>query len=85
MVASDHREAGDVFAQTQIADLCELQFAFNALQRQWLPVVDDAGRSANPAIYLAGEYTDQQFPATLEAAVRSGRTAAEQLARDLRN
>jgi hydrogen cyanide synthase HcnB len=42
-------------SQTQIADLCELRFAFNALQRQWLPVVDDAGRSANPAIYLAGD------------------------------
>jgi hydroxysqualene dehydroxylase len=34
-------------------------------------------------IYLAGDYTDQEFPATLEAAVRSGRVAAEQLARDL--
>jgi hydroxysqualene dehydroxylase len=36
-------------------------------------------------IYLAGDYTDQEFPATLEAAVRSGRIAAEQLARDLRD
>lgn len=34
-------------------------------------------------IYLAGDYTDQEFPATLEAAVRSGRVAAEQLARDV--
>jgi hydroxysqualene dehydroxylase len=36
-------------------------------------------------IYLAGDYTDQEFPATLEAAVRSGRVAAEQLMHDLRN
>ena len=34
-------------------------------------------------IYLAGDYTDQEFPATLEAAVRSGRFAAEALVRDL--
>jgi squalene-associated FAD-dependent desaturase len=42
-----------------------------------------AGR-LTAGIYLAGDYTDQAFPATLEAAVRSGRVAAEQLARDLR-
>ncbi|HYT97477.1 MAG TPA: hydroxysqualene dehydroxylase HpnE [Casimicrobiaceae bacterium] len=36
-------------------------------------------------IYLAGDYTDQTFPATLEAAVRSGRIAAEQLMHDLHN
>ena len=36
-------------------------------------------------IYLAGDYTDQEFPATLEAAVRSGRIAAEQLVGDLRS
>ena len=41
-----------------------------------------AGRLA-AGIYLAGDYTDQEFPATLEAAVRSGRVAAEALARDL--
>jgi squalene-associated FAD-dependent desaturase len=38
-----------------------------------------------PHLYLAGDYTDQAFPATLEAAVRSGRVAAEQLVHDLRN
>jgi squalene-associated FAD-dependent desaturase len=36
-------------------------------------------------IYLAGDYTDQEFPATLEAAVRSGRIAAEELVHDLRS
>ncbi|MBK9704347.1 MAG: FAD-dependent oxidoreductase [Betaproteobacteria bacterium] len=33
------------------------------------------GRLA-PGIHLAGDYTDAEFPATLEAAVRSGRAAA---------
>ena len=41
-----------------------------------------AGRLAH-GVYLAGDYTDQEFPATLESAVRSGRIAAEQLIRDL--
>ena len=40
-----------------------------------------AGRLV-PGIYLAGDYTDQEFPATLETAVRSGRIAALALARD---
>ena len=30
-----------------------------------------------PGIYLAGDYVDADFPATLEAAVRSGIAAAE--------
>ena len=41
-----------------------------------------AGRLAN-GLYLAGDYTDHEFPATLEAAVRSGRIAAAQLSNDL--
>ena len=41
-----------------------------------------AGRLA-PGIYLAGDYTDPDFPATLESAVRSGRIAAEAIHRDL--
>jgi squalene-associated FAD-dependent desaturase len=32
-----------------------------------------------PRLYLAGDYTDSAFPATLEAATRSGVTAARQL------
>jgi squalene-associated FAD-dependent desaturase len=40
-----------------------------------------AGRLA-PGIYLAGDYTDAEFPATLESAVRSGRIAAEALHHD---
>ena len=48
------------------------------------PMLDrpSAGRLAD-GIYLAGDYTDREFPATLEAAVRSGRAAATQLIRDI--
>ena len=35
-----------------------------------------------PGIYLAGDYVDAEFPATLEAAVRSGIAAAEALLAD---
>ena len=41
----------------------------------------DAGRLA-ARVYLAGDYTYGDFPATLEAAVRSGRLAAEAVSRD---
>jgi len=37
-----------------------------------------------PGISLAGDYTDDEFPATLEAAVRSGRRAAAALVATLR-
>lgn len=40
-----------------------------------------AGR-VSPGIYLAGDYTDADFPATLEAATRSGVTAARALIDD---
>ncbi len=32
-----------------------------------------------PHLYLAGDYTDPELPATLEAAMRSGVTAARAL------
>jgi thioredoxin reductase len=32
-----------------------------------------------PGVYLAGDYTDPQYPPTLEAAVRSGVRAARVL------
>ena len=41
------------------------------------------GRLAD-CVYLAGDYTYPEFPATLEAAVRSGLVAAAALTRDLR-
>jgi predicted NAD/FAD-dependent oxidoreductase len=36
-----------------------------------------------PRLHLAGDYTDAEFPATLEAAVRSGWVAAATVAREL--
>ena len=41
-----------------------------------------AGR-VGPGLYLAGDYTDAELPPTLEAATRSGVTAARALAADL--
>jgi hydroxysqualene dehydroxylase len=35
-------------------------------------------RTALPGIYLAGDYVESRYPATLEAAVASGRTAAQE-------
>jgi squalene-associated FAD-dependent desaturase len=37
-----------------------------------------------PGVYLAGDYVNEEFPATLEAAVRSGVAAAEALLADAR-
>jgi hypothetical protein len=37
-----------------------------------------------PGIYLAGDYVDTEYPATLEAAVRSGVATAEALVADRR-
>jgi monoamine oxidase len=37
-----------------------------------------------PGIYLAGDYVDAEFPATLEAAVRSGIAAAQAVIADRR-
>jgi squalene-associated FAD-dependent desaturase len=37
-----------------------------------------------PGIYLAGDYVDEEFPATIEAAARSGVAAAEAVLADLR-
>ncbi len=41
-----------------------------------------AGPRLAPGVYLAGDYADVEFPATLEAAVRSGRAAAHALLAD---
>ncbi|MBI3284936.1 MAG: FAD-dependent oxidoreductase [Burkholderiales bacterium] len=38
-------------------------------------------RTALPGLWLAGDYTEGEYPATLEGAVRSGVSAAEQLLR----
>ena len=36
-------------------------------------------------VYLAGDYVDRDYPATLEAAVRSGNAAAEAILNDMRD
>lgn len=47
-------------------------------------VARPATRSALPGVYLAGDYTDPEYPPTLEAAVRSGLRAAAAAREDLR-
>lgn len=42
-------------SETQIADLLDLEFSFDDLQRQWLPKQDRFGRTSNPRVYLAGD------------------------------
>lgn len=42
-------------SETQIADLLGLDFAFDSIQRQWLPRLDDQGRSSSERVYLAGD------------------------------
>ena len=42
-------------SETQLADLLGCEFAWNALNRAWLPRRDHAGRSSVPGIYLAGD------------------------------
>ncbi|HEX3064738.1 MAG TPA: NAD(P)/FAD-dependent oxidoreductase [Candidatus Polarisedimenticolia bacterium] len=43
-------------SETQLADLAGCRFAFEAVERQWLPERDEAGRAiGTPGIYLAGD------------------------------
>ncbi|WNW10007.1 FAD/NAD(P)-binding oxidoreductase [Pseudomonas sp. DTU_2021_1001937_2_SI_NGA_ILE_001] len=42
-------------SETQLADLLGCQFAWNPLNRAWLPVRDPLGRSSVPGVYLAGD------------------------------
>lgn len=42
-------------AETQLADLAGCRFAFEAVQRQWLPARTPEGRSSLPDVYLAGD------------------------------
>jgi NADPH-dependent 2,4-dienoyl-CoA reductase/sulfur reductase-like enzyme len=42
-------------AETQLADLAEVPFAWDDLQRQWLPERDSWGRAPVAGIYLAGD------------------------------
>lgn len=42
-------------SETQLADLLGCEFAWNALNRAWLPQQDAAGRSSVAGVYLAGD------------------------------
>lgn len=42
-------------SETQLADLLGCDFAWNPLNRAWLPTRDDAGRSSVANVYLAGD------------------------------
>lgn len=42
-------------AETQLADLLDCAFDFDAVQRAWLPRRDADGRSSAPGVYLAGD------------------------------
>lgn len=42
-------------AETQLADLARCEFEFEPVSRQWLPRIDDCGRSSTRGVYLAGD------------------------------
>jgi len=42
-------------AETQLADLARCEFTFEPVSRQWLPRIDEDGRSSTPGVYLAGD------------------------------
>ena len=42
-------------AESQLADLAKCEFRFDAESRQWLPRIDEDGRSSVAGIYLAGD------------------------------
>ena len=42
-------------SETQLADLLGCEFAWNSLNRAWLPQRDSAGRSSIDGVYLAGD------------------------------
>lgn len=59
--------------ETQLADLAGCAFAFDDAAQQWLPEIDDDGRSTVPGVYLAG---DGARVRGADAAEASGRLAA---------
>lgn len=42
-------------AESQLADIARCEFVFEPLSRQWLPRIDQDGRSSTPGVYLAGD------------------------------
>ncbi|QBC31070.1 NAD(P)/FAD-dependent oxidoreductase [Pandoraea sp. XY-2] len=65
--------------ETQIADLAGCAFAFDDAAGQWLPEIDEDGRSSVPGVYLAG---DGARVRGADAAERAGRLAALAALRD---
>jgi len=59
--------------ETQLADLAGCEFAFDNAAQQWLPSIDEDGRSSVKGVYLAG---DGARVRGADAAERSGRLAA---------
>jgi len=66
--------------ETQIADLAHCEFFFDTYCRQWLPIVDEDGRTDVKGLYLAG---DGQRIAGADAAELSGELAAYAALEDL--
>jgi NADPH-dependent 2,4-dienoyl-CoA reductase/sulfur reductase-like enzyme len=67
--------------ETQLADLARCAFRFEQETRQWLPEVDEDGRSSVPGVYLAG---DGMRVLGADAAEIGGRLAAMAVLTDLR-
>jgi hydrogen cyanide synthase HcnB len=66
-------------SETQLADLAEIPFEYDSVQRQFLPVRESGGRTAVAGIYLAG---DGAGIAGADAAELSGERAALALLED---
>ena len=63
-------------SETQLADLAQCEFAFEPLSRQWLPRIDEDGRSTTRGVYLAGDGTRILGADGAEAAGRLAALAA---------
>jgi NADPH-dependent 2,4-dienoyl-CoA reductase/sulfur reductase-like enzyme len=66
--------------ETQLADLAGCEFRFDQALQQWLPIVDEDGRSSVQHVYLAG---DGARVRGADAAERAGRLAACAALQDL--
>jgi NADPH-dependent 2,4-dienoyl-CoA reductase/sulfur reductase-like enzyme len=68
-------------SEAQLADIAKCEFRFDATSRQWLPRIDEDGRSSVGGIYLAG---DGVRLAGADGAEVAGRLAAMACLADLR-
>ena len=66
--------------ETQLADLAQCAFVFDELTRQWLPEIDEDGRTSQQGIYLAG---DGGHLLGADGAEIQGRLAAYAVLKDL--